>query len=75
MRLGAIDMAAANLFGSILFNITLLAFDDLLYVRGPLASTVSPTGSSAPSYRRPDRPASIEATMWSASRSTDANVA
>ena len=43
VRVGAIDMAAANLFGSILFNITLLAFDDLLYSKGPLASAVSPS--------------------------------
>jgi cation:H+ antiporter len=43
VRVGAIDMAAANLFGSILFNITLLAFDDLLYLNGPLASAVSPS--------------------------------
>jgi cation:H+ antiporter len=41
VRLGAIDMAAANLFGSILFNSTLLAFDDLLYLDGPLGSAVS----------------------------------
>jgi cation:H+ antiporter len=41
VRIGAIDMAAANLFGSNLFNVAVLAINDLLYVRGPLLADVS----------------------------------
>jgi cation:H+ antiporter len=41
-RIGAIDMAAANLFGSNLFNVAVIGFDDLLYVRGSLLLAVSP---------------------------------
>ena len=43
LRIGALDMAIANLLGSNLFNILILAIDDLLYVKGPLFSNVSPT--------------------------------
>lgn len=42
MRLGALDLAIANLLGSNLFNIFILAIDDLAYLRGPLFSVVSP---------------------------------
>lgn len=42
MRLGAWDMAAANLLGSNLFNVAILAVDDLAFVRGPLLASVSP---------------------------------
>ncbi len=42
MRIGALDMAIANLLGSNLFDILILAVDDLAYVRGPLLSAVSP---------------------------------
>ncbi|HMM53762.1 MAG TPA: sodium:calcium antiporter [Candidatus Desulfobacillus sp.] len=41
VRLGAIDMAVANLLGSNLFNIALLAVDDLFYADGPLLAGVS----------------------------------
>jgi len=41
-RLGALDMALGNLFGSNLFNIAILALDDLAYLPGPLLSGVSP---------------------------------
>jgi cation:H+ antiporter len=41
-RLGALDMAAANLFGSNIFNIAVLGVDDLLYTRGSLLAHVSP---------------------------------
>jgi cation:H+ antiporter len=41
LRLGALDMAIGNLFGSNLFNIMVLAVDDLLYLQGPLLSHVS----------------------------------
>lgn len=36
LRLGALDMAIGNLLGSNLFNLTILAVDDLFYLRGPL---------------------------------------
>jgi len=36
LRLGALDMAIGNLLGSNLFNVTILAVDDLFYARGPL---------------------------------------
>lgn len=41
MRMGALDMAVANLFGSNLFNVAVLGVDDLLYTRGPLLASVS----------------------------------
>lgn len=41
LRLGATDMAIANLFGSNMFNIFILAIDDILYLKGPLLSHVS----------------------------------
>ena len=43
IRIGALDMAIGNLVGSNLFNLTILAIDDLLYVKGPLLAAVSPT--------------------------------
>lgn len=42
-RIGALDMAVGNLFGSNLFNIAVLGFDDLLYTRGSLLADVSAT--------------------------------
>jgi cation:H+ antiporter len=42
VRIGALDMAIGNLFGSNLFNISILALDDLLYIHGPLLARVSP---------------------------------
>lgn len=41
VRIGAIDMAAANLFGSNLFNVAVLGMDDVLYTRGLLLADVS----------------------------------
>ncbi|MDH4227047.1 MAG: sodium:calcium antiporter [Deltaproteobacteria bacterium] len=41
IRIGATDMAIANLFGSNMFNICILAVDDILYTKGPLLSAVS----------------------------------
>lgn len=43
LRLGALDMAIANLLGSNLFDVLVLAVDDLFYVKGPLLSAVTPT--------------------------------
>lgn len=42
LRLGALDMAVGNLLGSNLFNLALLALDDLAYTAGPLLSAVAP---------------------------------
>lgn len=36
LRLGALDMAIGNLLGSNLFNVLILAVDDVFYTRGPL---------------------------------------
>ncbi len=36
LRLGALDMAIANLLGSNLFNMLILAIDDLFYLPGPI---------------------------------------
>ncbi|MDP3332594.1 MAG: sodium:calcium antiporter [Methylococcaceae bacterium] len=40
LRIGALDMAIANLLGSNLFNIIYLAVDDLFYTKGALLSNV-----------------------------------
>ncbi len=47
LRIGAIDMAVANLLGSNLFNMVVLAVDDLLYLRGPLLALVSPVHAAS----------------------------
>ena len=43
LRIGAIDMAIGNLFGSNMFNILILAIDDVFYTEGPLFSFIAPT--------------------------------
>jgi len=43
IRLGAIDMAVANILGSNMFNIAIIAPVDLSYNKGPLLSAVSST--------------------------------
>jgi cation:H+ antiporter len=43
LRIGALDMAIGNLLGSNLFDIAILALDDLLYLPGPILSYVSVT--------------------------------
>ncbi|HWE20380.1 MAG TPA: hypothetical protein VG758_24920 [Hyphomicrobiaceae bacterium] len=43
LRAGAIDLAIGNLFGSNLFNILILAIDDLAYGKGPLLWSISPS--------------------------------
>lgn len=43
VRLGALDMAVANLFGSNLFNVLVIAIDDVLYAPGPLLGVVAET--------------------------------
>ena len=42
LRIGAVDMAIGNLFGSNLFNILVLVVDDVAYLQGPLLSNISP---------------------------------
>lgn len=42
LRLGALDMAIGNLFGSNLFNLTLIAVDDIAYLPGSLLAHVTP---------------------------------
>ena len=42
LRLGALNMAIANLLGSNLFDMLMLAIDDIAYLKGPLLSHVSP---------------------------------
>ncbi len=42
LRLGAVDMAIGNLLGSNLFDILILAADDIAYREGPLLSAISP---------------------------------
>jgi cation:H+ antiporter len=41
LRLDAVDMAIGNILGSNLFNIAILAVDDVLYLPGPLFAGVS----------------------------------
>ncbi|MBL8287566.1 MAG: sodium:calcium antiporter [Rubrivivax sp.] len=41
LRLGALDMAIGNLLGSNLFNLVILAVDDVFYARGPLLADAS----------------------------------
>jgi cation:H+ antiporter len=40
-RMGALDLAVGNVFGSNMFNIVILALDDIFYHRGPLLADVS----------------------------------
>ena len=42
VRIGALDMAIANLLGSNLFDILIIAIDDLFYRPGPILAHVSP---------------------------------
>lgn len=45
LRIGAADMAIANLFGSNMFNVLVIAVDDIFYAKGPVLSHVSMTHS------------------------------
>ena len=42
VRLGALDLAIGNLLGSNLFNLAILAVDDIFYLPGPLLSALAP---------------------------------
>ena len=41
VRLRVLDMAIGNIFGSILFDIAILAIEDLAYTKGPIFSAIS----------------------------------
>jgi cation:H+ antiporter len=41
LKLGAVDLAVGNVLGSNLFNMAILAVDDLFYLRGPLLAHIS----------------------------------
>lgn len=41
VKIGSIDLAIGNLFGSNIFNIFILAIDDILFTKGPLLSFVN----------------------------------
>lgn len=47
LRFGALDMAIGNLLGSNLFNVTILAIDDLFYAGGPLLANVVPVHAAS----------------------------
>jgi cation:H+ antiporter len=47
LRMGAVDLAIGNLFGSNLFNIAILAIDDLAYLPGILLADVSLTHATS----------------------------
>ncbi len=38
VKIGALDLAVGNLFGSNIFNIFILALDDIFFIKGPLLS-------------------------------------
>jgi cation:H+ antiporter len=42
LRINAVDLAVGNIFGSNLFNMLILAIDDVAYARGPLLALGSP---------------------------------
>lgn len=42
LRLGKLDLAIANLFGSNLFNVVVLSIDDAFYRKGPLMAAAAP---------------------------------
>ena len=41
MRIGAVDMAVANMIGSNLFNLTIIPVTDIIYGRGPVLAEVA----------------------------------
>ena len=42
LRIGAAELAVANVLGSNLFNIVVLALEDFFYLKGPILAAVSP---------------------------------
>ncbi len=47
VRIGALDMALGNLLGSNLFDVLILAIDDMAYVAGPIYARVSPVHAAS----------------------------
>lgn len=47
VRMGALDMAIANLLGSNLFDVLVIAIDDLFYLPGPILAHVSPVHAAS----------------------------
>jgi cation:H+ antiporter len=43
IKIDAVDLAVGNLFGSNIFNIFILAIDDIFFVKGPLLSFANPS--------------------------------
>ena len=43
LQMGAVDLAVGNVLGSNLFNLLILAIDDMFFLKGPLLSSVSAT--------------------------------
>jgi cation:H+ antiporter len=43
ITLGSVDLAVANLLGSNLFDVAIVAFDDFVYTPGPILSAISPS--------------------------------
>lgn len=43
LALGSVDLAVANLLGSNLFDVVIVALDDFIYAPGPILSAVSPS--------------------------------
>ncbi len=43
LQMGAVDLAVGNVLGSNLFNLVILAIDDMFFLKGPLLSFVSST--------------------------------
>ena len=42
LKIGALDMAISDLLGSNLFDLVIIAIDDMAYLKGPLLANVSP---------------------------------
>src|SRR3990167_1208159 len=42
VKMDAVDLAIGNLFGSNIFNIFILALDDIFFIKGPLLSYADP---------------------------------
>jgi cation:H+ antiporter len=53
VKIRAVDLAIGNIFGSNIFNILVLAVDDLFFVQGPLFSYTDPPTSYRPSAPSP----------------------
>ena len=47
VRIGAVDLAVANVLGSNLFNLLILALDDVFYRQGPLLAHAAPSHNVA----------------------------